>query len=138
MSWLGSAVVIGPRSVSRSASARGIVLLMRGPVGVTPFDGPDGAESPRLFRAITEIRYVTPAVPPRTQLRAPSVEQVAGPGLAMAVSPVTPVRSAGALQCTVIDATPATAVTGPGGSVGAPMTKLRDWTGATAYLPLPA
>jgi hypothetical protein len=47
------------------------------------------------------------------------VEQVAWPGLAIAVYPVTPVTSPGAAQCAEICETPAAATTWLGAGVGA-------------------
>jgi hypothetical protein len=60
------------------------VLLTTGSLGDTRPEAADAADSPAADRATTVTVYVSPAAPPRTQVVAPVVEQVAGPGLAIA------------------------------------------------------
>jgi hypothetical protein len=75
---------MGPSPVSRGRSVTGGVALTGGAVGTTVADGSDEADDPTAERATTETVYETPASPPSTQLVAPVVEQVAGPGEATA------------------------------------------------------
>src|SRR5436305_9388945 len=71
---------------------------------------------------MTVTRYAVPATAPSTQLVAPVVLQVAGPGCATTVYPLIPEPgSAGAVQLAVIEAMPAVRVGAagwPGAALG--------------------
>src|SRR4051812_32681169 len=85
----GRVVSPAPLSVSSFSSVSGGVGGMTGGAAVTLGDGADAVESPLAEWATTVTVYGCFACAPRTQVVASVVSQVAGPGEAIAVYPVT-------------------------------------------------
>ena len=79
----------GGCQLTYAAESPGVaVTLVGGPQiqGTTALDGADGGPVPAAFVAVTLNEYETPFESPRTvQVVVPEVEQVAPPGLAVAV-----------------------------------------------------
>ena len=102
--WPGAAEEMAPSLVSSGRSVSGGSVATAGAVGVTLPEATDAGEAPPAERATTVTVYAVPASAPMTQLVAPSVVQLAGPGLAVARYPVisTPLAT-GALHDTLIE-----------------------------------